>query len=70
MMNESPRYPRRIRSANAEFELRLMSGGDAAAALAFAATLPPHVGEMRIVVSESARGAGLGRLLAQDASSY
>ena len=42
-MNESPRcYPRRIRSSNAEFELRLMSGGDAAAALAFAATLPPH----------------------------
>jgi L-amino acid N-acyltransferase YncA len=124
MMNESPRYPRRIRTSNAEFELRLMSAGDAEAALAFAATLPPHdllflqrdirspkvvaawleqiergtitsllavadgnvcgctaivrdmlswsphVGEMRIVVSQSARGAGLGRLLAQEAFAF
>jgi L-amino acid N-acyltransferase YncA len=30
----------------------------------------PHVGEIRIVVSQSARGGGLGRLLAQDAFAF
>jgi L-amino acid N-acyltransferase YncA len=104
-----------------EFDLRLMTPDDAAAALRFANALPahdllflqrdirnpkvvtawleqisrgvitslvavsgdeihgcaavvrddlswsPHVGELRVVVSESARGDGLGRLLVQDA---
>ena len=124
MTNEAPRYPRRIRCSNAEFELRLMNAADADAALAFAKLLPPHdrlflqrdirnpkvvgawleqiergtitsilamaegkihgcaaivrdalswsphVSEMRIVVSQSARGGGLGRLLAQDAFAF
>jgi len=30
----------------------------------------PHVGEIRIVVGQSARGGGLGRLLAQDAFAF
>ena len=42
MTNEAPRYPRRIRCSNAEFELRLMNAADADAALAFAKLLPPH----------------------------
>ena len=124
MTNEAPRYPRRIRCNNTEFELRLMTAADADAALAFATLLPPHdllflqrdirnpkvvgawleqiergtitsilatadgkiqgcaaivrdalswsphVSEMRIVVSQAARGAGLGRVLAQDAFAF
>jgi L-amino acid N-acyltransferase YncA len=121
IMNETPRYPRLIRCNDADFELRLMAAGDAAATLAFANGLPvhdliflqrdirnpkvvaawlaqiargaivsvlcladgkiqgcgtvvrdvlswsPHVGELRVVVSEAARSAGLGRLLLQEA---
>jgi L-amino acid N-acyltransferase YncA len=113
-------YPRRIRCAGTELELRVMSADDTEAVLAFAAALPPHdliflqrdirnskvvaawieqiargtitsllavadgtihgcativqdnlswsphVGELRIVVSEQMRGSGLGRLLVQD----
>jgi L-amino acid N-acyltransferase YncA len=120
-VNDTPRYPRRIRCNESGFELRLMSAGDEAAMLAFANGLPlhdllflqrdirnpkvvaawlqqiergaissvlavadggiqgcaaivrdefswsPHVGELRVVVSQSARSAGLGRLLVQDA---
>ncbi len=120
-MTDSPHYPRRIRCCSMEFDLRLMTPDDAAAALRFANALPahdllflqrdirnpkvvtawleqisrgvitslvavsgdeihgcaavvrddlswsPHVGELRVVVSESARGDGLGRLLVQDA---
>jgi L-amino acid N-acyltransferase YncA len=124
MTNETPRYPRSIRCNNTDYELRLMTGADAAAAVEFAKALPPHdllflqrdirnpkvvaawleniergtitslvavadgrmhgcvaivrdilswsphVGEMRIVVSKSARGGGLGRLLLQDAFAF
>jgi len=124
MTNETPRYPRSIRCNNTDFDLRLMTTGDAADAVAFANTLPPHdllflqrdirnpkvvaawleqiergtitsllavaggkihgcaaivrdvlswsphVGEIRIVVGQSARGGGLGRLLAQDAFAF
>jgi L-amino acid N-acyltransferase YncA len=120
-MNDTPHYPRRVRCHDSEFELRLMTGGDAAATLAFANGLDvhdllflqrdirnpkvvaawleqiargaitsllavadgkihgcaaivrdalswsPHVGELRVVVSQAARSAGLGRLLVQDA---
>ena len=120
-MNETPRYPRRIRLNDADFELRLMGAGDEAATLAFANGLPvhdliflqrdirnskvvaawlaqiergaivsvlgladgeihgcaavvrdtlswsPQVGELRVVVSETARSGGLGRLLVQEA---
>ena len=124
MTNETPQYPRAIRCNNMDYELRLMTNGDADAAIEFAKMLPPHdllflqrdirnpkvvaawleqiergtitslvavadgrihgcaaivrdvlswsphVGEMRVVVGKSARGGGLGRLLAQDAFAY
>jgi len=124
MTNETPQYPRTIRCNNMDYELRLMTNGDADAAIEFAKMLPPHdllflqrdirnpkvvaawleqiergtitslvavadgrihgcaaivrdvlswsphVGEMRVVVGKSARGGGLGRLLAQDAFAY
>lgn len=124
MTNETPQYPRSIRCNNSDYELRLMTAGDADVAIEFAKALPshdllfmqrdirnpkvvaawleqiergaitsllaiadgriqgcaaivrdalswsPHVGEMRVVVSKSARGSGLGRLLAQDAFAF
>lgn len=120
-VNAAPRYPRRIRCNDADFELRLMTAGDEAATLDFANALPvhdliflqrdirnpkvvdawlaqiargtissvlclsdgkihgcaavvrdalswsPHVGELRVVVSEAVRSSGLGRLLVQEA---
>jgi L-amino acid N-acyltransferase YncA len=41
-MNESPLYPRRIRCADHDVELRPMTAADADAVLAFAGALPLH----------------------------
>jgi L-amino acid N-acyltransferase YncA len=118
---ETLTYPRRVRCADTEVELKLMTADDAEGVLGFAAALPPHdllflerdirnpkvvaawiaaiargtissvlamadgricgcaavvqdelswsphVSEIRVVVEESMRGSGLGRILVQEA---